>query len=230
MRTEQQEPAFEIYNVEALEPISEQSVKHGPLFPNSIRSIICGPSNCGKSNVMMSLLYSPEGLKYENVYVYSKSLHQPKYQTLKSVLNSISEVGYHTFQDNVDIMSPSESKANSVFIFDDVSCDKQNKIRDFFSMGRHNGIDSFLLIQSYARAPKQMVRDNANFLILFEQDDRNLEHVYKDHVRSDMKFETFKNMCLGCWKDEYGFLTLNKDSEMNGGRYRQGLDRYIYDV
>ena len=134
MRTEQQEPVFEIYNVEALEPISEQSVKHGPLFPNSIRSIICGPSNCGKSNVMMSLMYSPEGLKFENVYVYSKSLHQPKYQTLKSVLNSISEVGYHTFQDNVDIMPPSESKANSIFIFDYVSCDKQNKIRDFFSM------------------------------------------------------------------------------------------------
>lgn len=54
--------------------------KHGPLFPASIRAIICGPSGCGKTNVMVSLLEEPHGLRFENVYVYSKSLDQPKYK------------------------------------------------------------------------------------------------------------------------------------------------------
>lgn len=31
--------------------------KHGLLFPNTIRCLICGPSNCGKSNVMLSLIF-----------------------------------------------------------------------------------------------------------------------------------------------------------------------------
>lgn len=30
--------------------------RHGDLLPNTIRGIICGPSNCGKTNVILSLL------------------------------------------------------------------------------------------------------------------------------------------------------------------------------
>ena len=44
-----------------------------------IRCIICGLSNCGKTNVMISLIDSPHGVCFENVYVYSKFLFQPKY-------------------------------------------------------------------------------------------------------------------------------------------------------
>ena len=229
MLTKQHEIKFQIYDVDRLTNEKATRIRrHGPLFPNSIRAIICGPSNCGKSNVMMSLLYSPDGIKFSNLYVYSKSLHQPKYQLLESILSDIPGVGFYPFKENNEIMTPSEAEKNSVFIFDDVANDKQEKIRDFFSMGRHSDVDSFFLIQSYTRALKHMVRDNANFLILFKQDDLNLKHVYNDHVSSDMKFDVFKNMCLECWKENYGFLTICKDFDANDGRYRQGIDRYIY--
>lgn len=33
--------------------------KHGALLPNSVRSLIVGASNCGKTNVMISLLENP---------------------------------------------------------------------------------------------------------------------------------------------------------------------------
>ena len=227
MRTKQHKVKFHIFNLDHL--ASEKPVqKHGPLFPNSIRAIICGPSNCGKSNVMMSMLYSPDGLKFANLYVYSKSLHQPKYQLLESILNEVIGVRFHSFKENDEIMQPSEAERNSVFIFDDIGSGKQEKIRDFFSMGRHSDVDSFFLIQSYTRALKHMVRDNANFLILFKQDELNLRRVYNDHVSSDMKFEEFKDMCLECWKEKYGFITICKDFDTNEGRYRMGLDRYIY--
>lgn len=42
----------------------------------------------------------------------------------------------------------SESQAHSVFIFDDVRTDKQNVIRDYFSMYRHAGALMFYLCQS----------------------------------------------------------------------------------
>lgn len=61
----------------------EMRLKHNSLFPNSIRCIICGPSNCGKTNVIISLLENPNGLRFENVYIYSKSIYQPKYKYLK---------------------------------------------------------------------------------------------------------------------------------------------------
>ena len=104
--------------------------RHGSMLPNTIRCLICGPSNCGKTNVLMSLLESPHGVRFENVYVYSKSLQQPKYQYLENLLTPIDEIVYFTFSNNSDVISPSESLPNSIFIFEDVACDKQDTIRE----------------------------------------------------------------------------------------------------
>ena len=200
--------------------------KHGSLLPDSIRCIICGPSNCGKTNIMIGLLTHPHGLRFKNVYVYSKSLYQPKYEFLRKVLSSL--VGYHEFKDSDVIMPPAQAKVNSIFIFDDVACYKQSVIRDYFSMGRHKQIDSFYLCQTYTHVGKHLIRDNSNLLILFRQDDMNLRHVYSDHVNTDMSFENFKHMCSMCWKDKYGFLVIDKDSDIEHGRYRKEFDEYIY--
>lgn len=202
--------------------------KHGPLLPESIRCIMAGPSNCGKTNAMMSLLQEPNGLKFENVYVYSKSLNQPKYKFLEEVLKPIKGLEYHAFSENTDIMLPNEAKPNSVFLFDDVIHDKGNVIKNYFSMGRHNFIDCFYLCQTYTRIPKHLIRDNANLLVLFKQDDLNLKHVYEDHVNSDMTFSEFHGICSKCWDVPFSFLVINKDDEFNKGRYRKGFDHYIY--
>ncbi|KYN15252.1 hypothetical protein ALC57_12519 [Trachymyrmex cornetzi] len=37
--------------------------KHGEMLPNTIRAIICSPSNCSKTNVLISLLESPNDYK-----------------------------------------------------------------------------------------------------------------------------------------------------------------------
>ncbi|KAG5324087.1 YMD3 protein, partial [Pseudoatta argentina] len=95
---------------------------------------ICVPSNCGKTNVLISLLESPNGVRFENVYVYSKSLQQPKYRYLENLFTPIDEIGYFTFSNNSDVVPPSEARPNSIFIFDDVACDKQDAVREYFSM------------------------------------------------------------------------------------------------
>lgn len=202
--------------------------KHGKLLPPSIRCLIVGPSNCGKTNVMLTLLEHPNGVKFENVYLYSKSLYQPKYLYLEELFKPIKGIGYFSYSTGEDIIAPSEAKPNSVFIFDDVAGDKQNVIRDYFSMGRHNNIECFYLSQTYAKIPKHLIRDNANVIIIFKQDDLNLKHVYTDHVGTDMSFEDFKSICSHCWRKQYDFLSIFKDSNIDNGRYRNRFDNYIY--
>lgn len=205
--------------------------KHGPLLPSTIRCIICGPSNCGKTNIMFSLLTEPKGLRFENLYVFSKSLQQPKYTLLSQIMKKIPEIGYFTFDSSEDVPDPKEAKKNSVMLFDDVACDSQNQMRAYFSMGRHTGVDCFYLTQSYTKVPKHLLRDNANLLFLFKQDELNLKHIYEDHVNSDMSFAQFKDLCNTCWgKSRYHFVVICKDSNLDEGRYRCGLDTFITNI
>ncbi|KAL6429511.1 hypothetical protein ACFW04_008292 [Cataglyphis niger] len=189
--------------------------RHGPLLPNAIRCVICGPSNCGKTNALISLLESPHGLRFENVYVYSKSLQQPKYRYLENLLAPMEDIGYFTFSNNSDVISPSEALPNSIF----------NTVREYFAMGRHSNVDCFYLCQTYAKIPKHLIRDNTNLLILFKQDGTNLRHAYNDHVNTDMSYENFHALCRACWRRRYGFLVIDKDSALRNAKTRASIRR-----
>lgn len=201
--------------------------KHGTLLPNSIRCLICGPSGCGKTNVLLSLLLDPNGLKFLNVYLYSKSLQQPKYTFLNEILTKVDDLSFYTFHDKSDVIPPEEAKENSVVIFDDVALQDQDTIRQYFAMGRHRGLDCFYLCQTYSKIPKQLVRDNANLILLFKQDELNLRHAYNDHVNTDMAWEQFKEACETCWSDKYAFLTIDKEKDLTAGRYRKCFEHVI---
>lgn len=202
--------------------------RHSVILPNSLRALIVGPSNCGKTNIMINLIESPNGLKFENIYLYSKSLHQPKYEYLKKLISPLKNIGFFPFTENEHVIPPDKAKPNSIMIFDDVACQKQNNIRSYFAMGRHHNIDSFYLCQTYTHIPKHLVRDNANMIFIFKQDELNMKHIYRDNVGSDMKIEKFYDMCRECWKDRYGFLIISKDDAIECGRYRKGFDVFIY--
>ena len=206
---------------------ASRSNRHGPLLPNSVRGVICGPSGCGKTNMLLSMLESPNGLCFENLYVYSKSLHQPKYRYLEQVLSLVDGIEYCPYSDNAEIVPPRDARPDSIFVFDELACDEQNAIREYFSMGRHANVDCFYLCLSYARIPKHLIRDNANFLMLFKQDGTNLRHVYNDHVNTDMTFESFNDLCARCWRRRYDFVVIDKDSSMYEGRYRRGFNEFV---
>jgi len=102
-------------------------------------------------------------------------------------------------------------------MFDVVACEYQDHIRNYFCVGRHTRVDCFYLCQTYTRIPKHLVRDNANFIILFKQDELNLSHVYDDHVKTDMAYAQFREMSLASWPN-HGFLVIDKDRELNEGK------------
>lgn len=218
-----QKDHLDVKNFES-KPINKNK-KHGNLLPSNIRAIICGPSSCGKTNIMLSLLTHQNGLKYENIYLYAKTMHQPKYIFLKECVKRIKGLGFYQYSDNENIMKPENAKQNSIFIFDDVITDKQDTMRDYFCRGRHNNIDSFYLSQTYTRIPKHLIRDNTNFIILFKQDELNLRHIYDDHVNVDMSFDFLKKFCAECWKIKYSFVVIDKDNKI--GRYRKGFSDFL---
>jgi hypothetical protein len=89
-------------------------------------------------------------------------------------------------------------------------------------------IPFFYLAQTYSKIPKQLVRDNANFLVVFKQDDKNLHHIFNDHCSADMDFSEFRKIFHLCWnrKDD-GFMVIDKTREIDQGRYRYGFHNFI---
>lgn len=201
--------------------------KHSSLFPNHVRCIISGPSNSGKTNLLLNWLLHDSGLKFQNIYIYSKSLFQPKYEYLANVLKKVPEIGFFRYNANEDIVPFEDIKPNSVFIFDDVMSDSQKTISKLFSMGRHKSLDLFYIGQTYAKIPKHLIRDNCNLIVLFKQDSKNLKHVFDNFVNPDVTFDKFQQMCSECWNSDARCLIMNLESELRRGRFRKGLDSYI---
>src|SRR6267154_6843192 len=51
-------------------------------LPNSIRGLLIGSSNCGKTTLLFKLLLGTNTLDYNNLYIFSKSLNQKEYQLI----------------------------------------------------------------------------------------------------------------------------------------------------
>ena len=126
-----------IRNIDESSQSKDKTVVQKTLLPNSIRAVIVGPSNCGKTNLMINLIESPNGLRFKNIYVHSKSLYQQKYCYLRKLIKPIKEINLFTFSKNEEVLSPAKACPHSIIIFADVIWEKQN------SMERHKFIDCF---------------------------------------------------------------------------------------
>ena len=215
--------------IENVEIEGETEVRqHGELLPNNIRALVIGKGGSGKTSALINLICCKNGLCFKNLYIYSKSLNQPKYRYLDKIFSSLKdEIGYHTFSNNEEIIDPDNIPPFSVILLDDISCERQNIVKQYFSLGRHKQVDCFYLCQSYFQVPRHLVRENSNMLLLFEQDRFNTLNIYKSHVNSDVSFDVFLKMCKKCWGDKHGFLFINQDKSVQEGRYRKGFNTII---
>ena len=234
------------------------------ILPNNIRGLIVGKSGCGKTNLLLNLLLKPKLLDYNKLFVYGKSLFQPKYKIMKAgfdnnlsketIFNifykrdSIIENDINPYElirelpitdnpikceycdDDNMVSDPRELKSTdkNLIVFDDVLLEKQNKCNDFYTRGRHSNTDCFYLAQNYFKLPRQTIRENSNFICLFKQDNKNLQHIYQDHVSHDMDYDEFKKLCKLCWSEPYNFLTIDNTSNIDNGKYRHNLDNFYY--
>lgn len=128
--------------------------------------------------------------------------------------------------DNVPDPKDMDKSKKNLIIFDDLQLEKQNKCESQYVRGRRSNIDTFYLAQSHFLLPRQTIRENANFICLFPQDQKNASHIYNDHASTDMSLDEFKHLCKTVWAKPHGFLVIDLSSHKLNGRYRCGLDEF----
>ena len=162
---------------------SESDYRQGhPCMPADVfRMLICGPSNSGKTNTLLDMLY--ELLEYDKIYLFSKNLHQNKYQNLlqKFAKKINHKVGYEVIEAHGDEIIPLEELPEDnqkIVVFDDLVCEKnQNSIINYFINGRHKNccVISYLS-QTFYKVPKD-IRINCSHLCIFRLDPKENKRI-----------------------------------------------------
>lgn len=191
-----------------LKPQTKRCVE---IFPDVLRCGIFGPSGIGKSNVLLTILLHIK--PFWSLYLCSKTAYQDKYKLLSKLVadynkKTKTKIKFRELSID-DLPEPEDIEKNAVIVFDDILTENQDKIANFFLRGRHRDISCFYLSQSYTKIPKKSaIRSNFNYLILFSQDLINLRQIFIEYV-TDLNFEQFRKWCSVCWKEPYGFLTID---------------------
>ena len=164
-----------------------------PCMPADVfRMLICGPSNSGKTNILLHMLY--ELLEFDKIYLFSKNLHQNKYQAL---LQDFAErinprVGYEVIEAPGDEIIPLEELAvdnQKIVVFDDLVCESiQISIINYFINGRHRNCCVIYLTQIFYKVPRN-IRDNCNHFCIFRflprENKRIADEIVVDHTTLD---------------------------------------------
>lgn len=221
------------------------------LLLDDMRCIIVGKSGCGKTNLMFNMILKM--LDFDTLYIFGKSCYQPMYQKLKkcfdakcspemtaAVLRHCKGVGHELLEDLLKasdnggkrslillekLPAPEEFDRDkkNILVLDDVMLEKQQEIEPFFTRGRHNNINMFYITQNYIEVPNHTIRENANFIIAFRQNDQNIRNLHKDHG-SGMPLKEFAKFCHDSWNErEHSYLCIVPDSNF---KFRRGFDEF----
>ena len=135
----------------------------------------------------------------------------------KSIKNELN-VKCNFYETASDMPDPRDlnPEDKNLMILDDLLLERQNKCQCYYIRGRHSNVDCFYLSQNYFKLHRHTIRENANFICLFPQDLKNINHIYSDHVGDDMTKEEFRKFCCECWKKPYGFAVIDLTSKQGG--------------
>ena len=107
---------------------------------------------------------------------------------------------------------------------------KQNTCQSYYVRGRHSNVDCFYLAQNYFKLPFQTIGENANFISLLPQDLKNLNHIFEDHVNSDMTKEELRQLCKATWVRQHCFVIIDLGSKKTTLNIEVGLTSFTYQI
>src|SRR5579872_7164395 len=139
------------------------------------------------------------------------------------------DISCEYYEDPNDIPDPKyfNKEDKNLIIFDDIMTDKnQSAPGAFFTRSRHNNIDCIYISQNYYHLPRHTIRSNSNFLILFNLDPGDTDHLYRDSGASvDFKdINKFRQLCEQAWSKKYGYLVIDKSKTNLNEKYRFQLE------
>ena len=163
------------------------------------RMLICGQSNCGKTNLLMHILRRPL-VVYDKIIFHTPNRHQDKIKDLESLMDDISKkVGYNVMEIKT---------ADEIVVFDDLinCCDKiQSKIANHFTDGRHHNVSPIYLSQSYYDVPSK-IRSNSSHMLLYPPTTKNYSNMIGKENRIDPNL--FDKL-----KPQFEFLFIDKEKK-----------------
>ena len=140
------------------------------------------------------------------------------------------EIRADFYDDGQIIPDPSalDPMQKNLLLLDDCFPGKRNKAEAYYTRGGHNNCDTIYIAQNYFRLPRQTIRENSNFIILFPQYTKNLTHIHADHCAGDITLLEFEQFCHRVWSEEHNFVTIDLTSTRWNGKYRQNFNRFYF--
>ena len=165
------------------------------------RHVVIGPSNVGKTYYMLKMLEKKGNQRPIHIITRSPNQHS-NYQTSNEI-------------------KPINKYKGSVVIFDDMlGARNSSQLDEFFTRGRHEGLDVYYISQSYFGLPRQSIRNNSDRLILFKETLRDVQGMYYDIGAFDMIYDEVKEMCRVAWSEKFYYLCIDMTKNKNEGKYR----------
>ena len=140
------------------------------------RHVVIGPGNVGKTYYMLKVLEKIDNKR--PIHIITRSPNQ-----------------YRDYKTNNEI-KPINKYKGSVVIFDDMlGARNSSQIDEFFTRGRHEGLDVYYINQSYFGLPRQSIRNNSDRFLLFAQSLRDVQSMCYDIGAFDMIYDEYKEIC-----------------------------------
>lgn len=201
------------------------------LIPKPSRALLVGSSGSGKTNLLLNLILKENGIDFDYLFVFSKSIEQKAYSDLRTAYEEIEEkhnkkIAYF-FNNCEDLIPLDECPEDSLVVFDDCLMDKQDKIKEYFIRSRHKNISCVYLTQSFTKVDLQVIRNNVNFICVFKQNESYTKRIYQEFVSSDMSLEQFQKFCKDCWSIPHGFITIDMTKTPHNGKYKCMLNKTL---
>ena len=128
-------------------------------------------------------------------------------QAFGKMIKNKSNVKSNFFETASDVPDPREldPEDKNLMIFNKLLLERQNKSECYYIHSRHSNVDCFYFTQNCFKLPRQTIRENANFICLFPQDLKNINHIYSDHVGENVSMEEFRRFCRESWEKNVQF-------------------------
>jgi len=215
------------------DPIPDKKKKETSwLLPDPLRCLLIAPAGSGKTNLLLNILTNDKIFTYDRLYIYSKTISQPKYQLLKDYFSAIEKETKEQmawfFDDTDAVIEPEDLDKDykNCMIFDDCQLESQKTICKYFVQGRHSNCSVFYCAQSFVELKKSYIRGNANFLIVFKVDKSILNLLYQQFVSLHMDKEKWTDFLSKCFRDKHDFISISPFDSLNDGFLRRSLDEF----
>ena len=221
---------------------SDPDEREYPLdLPSTSRILIAGPSGSGKSIIANNLILKL--LKWDKIYMISKTIDQPKQKKLIEKLEELqtkirkesADPDYKlVFASNQLKDLPKVDDLNKHFrhliVIDDMITEKnQKEVIDVFVRGRHKNISVIYISQLYFKTPRE-IRLNCNVFVITNVANQKEIALLNQELATDLSKEEFKAVYNAATAGQYDFLLIDTTQKKLPLKYRRKFNGVLADL